>query len=98
MYICAYTDHVNYQWDPEKAKSNRKKHGVSFADAVTIFSDELALTIEDESSDEQRFITMGMDIFGKILLVAYTWRGNNIRLISARKTTAKERKEYEERK
>jgi uncharacterized DUF497 family protein len=98
MYICAYNSHVNYQWDPEKAKSNRKKHGVSFADAVAVFSDEFALTVEDESSEEQRFVTMGMDVVGRLILVVYTWRGNNIRLISARKATAGERKEYKERR
>jgi uncharacterized DUF497 family protein len=46
MYMCAYNIHVSYQWDPEKAKSNRKKHGVSFADAVAVFSDEFALTLK----------------------------------------------------
>jgi uncharacterized DUF497 family protein len=78
MYMCAYNVHVNYQWDPEKAKSNRKKHGVSFADAVAVFSDGFALTVEDESSEEQRFVTMGMDVLGRLILVVYTWRGNNI--------------------
>jgi uncharacterized DUF497 family protein len=81
-----------------EAKSNRKKHGVSFADAVAVFSDEFALTVEDKSSEEQRFVTMGMDVLGRLILVVYTWRGNNIRLISARKATAGERKEYKERR
>jgi uncharacterized protein len=71
---------------------------VPFADAVTVFSDEFALTVEDKSSEEQRFVTMGMDVLGGIILVVYSWRGNNIRLISARKATTKERKEYEERR
>jgi uncharacterized protein len=98
MYICAYIIHVNHQWDPGKAKSNRKKHGVSFADAVAVFSDEFALTVEDESSEEQRFVTMRMDVLERLILVVYTWRGNNIRLISARKATDGERKEYKERR
>jgi hypothetical protein len=87
---------MDYQWDPEKARSNQKKHGVSFADAVTVFSDDRALTIEDEEPPEQRFITLGMDALGRILLVVYTYRENSIRIISARKATARERKQYEE--
>jgi uncharacterized DUF497 family protein len=71
---------------------------VSFADAVAVFSDEFALTVEDKSSEEQRFVTMGMDVVGRLILVVYTWRGNNIRLISARKATVGERKEYTERR
>jgi len=58
---------VNYQWDKEKAEANLLKHGVSFADAVSIFSDDAALTIEDVDPDEQRFVTIGMDGFGRIL-------------------------------
>jgi uncharacterized DUF497 family protein len=53
---------------PEESKVERKKHGVSFADAVAVFSDEFALTVEDESSEEQRFVTMGMDVLGRIIL------------------------------
>jgi hypothetical protein len=86
---------VNYQWDKEKAKANLLKHGVSFADAVTVFSDDAALTIEDDDPDEQRFVTIGMDILGRLLVVAYTWRGRHIRVISARKATARERRHYE---
>jgi glycogen synthase len=54
VYICAYNVSVNYQWDKEKAKANLLKHGVSFADAVTVFSDDAALTIEDDEPDEQK--------------------------------------------
>jgi uncharacterized protein len=86
---------VNYQWDKEKAKANFLKHGVSFADAVAVFSDDAALTIEDDGPDEQRFATIGMDAFGRVLVVAYTWRDEEIRVISARQATARERAQYE---
>ena len=86
---------MNYQWDREKAKANLLKHGISFADAVAAFSDDAALTIEDDDPDEQRFVTIGMDAFGRVLVVAYTWRDEEIRVISARKATARERAQYE---
>ena len=86
---------MNYQWDKEKAKANLLKHGVSFADAATVFSDDSAMTIEDDDPDEQRLVTIGMDAFGRVLVVVYTWRGEDIRVISARKATARERRHYE---
>jgi uncharacterized DUF497 family protein len=89
---------MDYQWDPNKAKSNLKKHGVRFADAVSVFEDENAVTIEDEHESENRFITIGRDILLRILVVVYTFRGHIIRIISARKATARERKIYEEQK
>jgi len=85
-----------YQWDPNKAKSNLKKHGVSFADAVGVFEDENAITLEDEHEGESRFITIGRDFLRRILVVVYTFRGMIIRIISARKATARERKIYED--
>jgi len=87
---------MSYQWDPNKAKSNLKKHSVSFADAVGVFEDENAITIEDEHESENRFITIGRDFLRRILVVVYTFRGVIIRIISARKATARERKIYEE--
>jgi uncharacterized DUF497 family protein len=87
---------MTYQWDDDKATANLRKHGIDFADAVSVFSDDLAITIPDERFDEERFITVGMDAFGRVLLVVYTWRGNEIRLISARQATRRERKQYEE--
>ena len=87
---------MTYQWDNGKATANLRKHGIDFADAVSVFSDDLAITIPDERFDEERFITVGMDAFGRVLVVVYTWRGNEIRLISARKATRPERKQYEE--
>lgn len=72
------------------------KHGIDFADAVSVFSDELAITIFDERFEEERFVTIGTDYFNRILVVVYTLRDDEIRLISARKATRKERKQYEE--
>jgi len=90
---------INYQWDPEKAVLNQRKHNIDFADAVGIFEDEWALTFEDiNSRGEQRFITIGTDFLGRILIVVYTHRENAIRLISARAATRAERKEYEQRR
>jgi uncharacterized protein len=85
-----------YQWDRNKAATNFNKHGIDFADAVFVFSDDLAVTVNDERFDEERFITIGIDAFGRVLVVVYTLRGNDIRLISARKATRPERTEYEE--
>jgi uncharacterized DUF497 family protein len=87
-----------FEWDPEKAQKNHKKHGISFADAVEVLSDEYAITIEDRSSQEQRYITIGLDALGRILVVVYTWRGESIRIISARKAAARERTEYGEQR
>jgi uncharacterized DUF497 family protein len=87
---------VDFEWDPDKAASNRLKHGVSFADAVAVFEDELALTISDDVSDEERFIILGTNALGQLLVVVYTWRGpERIRIISARKATRQERTQYE---
>ncbi|MBW4688193.1 MAG: BrnT family toxin [Komarekiella atlantica HA4396-MV6] len=68
---------------------------MDFADAVSVFADDAAITIVDEHPDEERFITIGMDAFGRILVVVYTWRDECIRLISARKATRYERIQYE---
>ena len=67
-----------------------------FADAVSVFSDDLAITIPDERFDEERFVTIGVDVFGRVLVVVYTMRGDEIRFISARKATRQERQQYEE--
>jgi hypothetical protein len=86
---------MGYHWDAKKAEANLAKHGVDFADAVTALEDDAALTVEDDSPDEERFVTMGVDALGRILVIVYTWRGENVRLISARKATSRERKQYE---
>lgn len=85
-----------YQWDSDKAATNLNKHGIDFADAVLVFSDDLAVTVSDERFNEERFITIGIDAFDRVLVVVYTWRDNEIRLISARRATRSERTQYEE--
>ena len=85
-----------YQWDSDKAIANLRKHGIDFADAVAILSDDIAITVQDERFDEERFITIGMDGLGRVIVVVYTWRGNDIRLISARPATRAECRQYEE--
>jgi uncharacterized DUF497 family protein len=86
-----------YEWDPAKARRNLEKHGVDFADAAIALEDEFALTIEDpKSAAERRFITLGADPTGRLLAVVYTFRGERIRIISARKATSHERRTYEE--
>lgn len=85
------------EWDPVKARANFTKHGVRFADAVTALEDDSALTIPDLSpEDEERWVTMGLDAFGRLLVVVYTWRGERVRLISARQATPDERRQYED--
>jgi uncharacterized DUF497 family protein len=98
MYLCAYNWTVEFEWDRSKAALNLKRHRVDLADAVSVLYDELAVTVPDDSTDEERFLTVGMDAFGRILVVAYTWRGERVRLISARKATPKERRHYEGRR
>jgi hypothetical protein len=88
---------MDFEWDPGKAAANLEKHGVDFADAVGAFFDDFALTLEDEGSTEERYVTVGMDVLGRILVVVYTWRSKAIRIISARKADASERRQYEER-
>jgi uncharacterized protein len=87
---------MRYEWDPAKAEANQKKHGIRFADAVAVFSDEQALTLDDPHPEEERYVTIGMDAFARLLVVVYTWRGEVIRLISARKATRAERIQYAE--
>ena len=87
---------VEFEWDADKAAANLRKHGVDFADAVPALEDDLALTMRDPDSDyEERFITLGHDPYGRLLVVVYTWRGERLRPISARKATGKERRRYE---
>lgn len=87
---------VRFQFDPAKAASNLKKHAVSFADAEGVFYDPLAIHLLDpDPDDEERFVAVGMDSTGRILVVVYTLRGNEVRLISARRATLQEVKEYE---
>ena len=83
-------------FDPNKAASNLRKHGVSFAEAETVLYDLLALTREDEDADgEARFVTLGLGGEGRLLVVVWTQREDHIRLISARLATRNERRAYE---
>jgi len=86
---------MKYEWDPAKATANLRKHGIEFADAVTVFADPLAATRADDEPDEERFVTIGVEASGELLVVVYTWRGSRIRIISARKATRRERRDYE---
>ena len=87
---------VEFEWDEEKAFANLRKHGVDFADAALAFEDDFALTMRDPHSEhEERFVTMGHDPYGRLLVVVYTWRGERIRIISARPATGRERHRYE---
>jgi hypothetical protein len=86
------------EWDSAKAATNLAKHGIDFADAVFVLEDDFALTIRDPGSEsEERWITLGMDALGRLLVVVYTWRRQKLRLISARPATPRERREYEEK-
>lgn len=89
---------MQFEWDPAKAAENLSKHGVSFEEAATVFRDPLSATgaDPDHSVGEARFVTFGVSTSGRLLVVAHTERGDTIRIISARLTTAGERKIYEE--
>jgi len=89
---------LEFEWDEDKAKGNLKKHGVSFEEASSIFGDPLALTIPDplHSEEEDRFVTLGESHRRRLLVVISTDRGDDIRIISARVATRRERKDYEE--
>ncbi len=90
-----------FEWDAHKARANEAKHGISFDEAATIFSDPLALTVADpeHSLDERRFVTVGMSPSSRLLVVVHADRSQDIiRLISARRANATERTDYEEKK
>jgi len=85
-------------WDPLKAETNLQKHGVHFSDAEVVLYDPLALSMEDNDAiGEDRYVAVGKDATNRILVVIYTYRGENIRLISARSATRKETQNYEKR-
>ncbi|HMF57876.1 MAG TPA: BrnT family toxin [Pyrinomonadaceae bacterium] len=89
---------MEFEWDPKKAKSNLRKHKISFDEAATVFNDLLSLTFADEahSKAERRYVTLGMSHRARILVAAHTMRGEKVRIISARKAKSRERKWYEE--
>jgi hypothetical protein len=91
---------MSCEWDPRKDESNFRKHGVRFAEAEQVFVDDYAVTNRDDESSlhEQRFVSIGMGMKGRVLVVVYCYRGSKIRIISARPAEAHESKQYEERR
>lgn len=89
---------LRFEWDPQKAAVNLAKHGVSFDEARTVFADPLGKIVDDprHSAEEQRFVVLGHSERRRLLAVMFTDRGEAIRLISARRATRRERREYEE--
>lgn len=85
---------MEFEWDENKAQANLRKHRVDFADAATVLSDERAIVISDDEPDEERYVVLGMDALGRVLVVVYTPRGDQIRLLSARRATRNERAQY----
>ena len=89
---------MHFNWEADKAKHNCRNHGVSFLEAVTVFGDPLSKTVADpdHSLVEDRYIIVGCSEKGRLLMVAHTDRANEIRIISARELTRRERRQYEE--
>jgi len=90
---------LTFEWDEKKANENLEKHGVSFDEAKTVFNDPFSVTIydPDHSIDEHRYIDIGLSSKGRLIVVSYIERGEKIRIISSRKATKKEQKDYEEK-
>lgn len=87
---------MNIDWDPNKARANSANHGVLFSDAEAVLYDPNGITREnDRAEGEQRFVTLGLDALGRVLVVVYTYRGDTIRIISARRATRNEVRAYE---
>lgn len=89
---------LEFEWDRRKAALNNRKHGVSFEEAATAFGDPRSLTVPDpeHSRDEDRFVLLGVSYQGRLLVVVHTERGDNLRIISARRATKRERQQYGE--
>jgi hypothetical protein len=95
MHERAYDLRMDVEWDSAKALSNLRKHGVDFADAVSALEDEGALTRPDpDARDEERFVSLGMDAEGRVLVTVFSMRAETVRLISARKASPGERRRY----
>jgi len=89
---------MEFEWDPEKAETNERKHGISFHEGATVFDDPLAFTFSDpdHSDDEERSLTFGLSRFNRLVVLSHTQRRDKTRIISARLMTRQERKIYEE--
>ncbi len=89
---------MNFEWDQAKARSNLAKHGVSFDEASTVFGDPLSVTLRDptHSQEEDRFVTIGVSSKLNAVVVVHTDRADAVRIVSARRAAARERKSYEE--
>jgi uncharacterized protein len=89
---------MEFEWNPEKAVINRRKHSISFQEAATVFDDSLSVTFPDpdHSIGESRYVIIGMSALGQLLVVSHTDRGNRTRIISARKASRQEKRFYEE--
>jgi hypothetical protein len=87
---------MEYEWEPAKAKANLRKHKIAFTDAALALEDPRALTMADpDASGEQRFVSLGADPNGRVLVTVFTPRGRRTRIISSRKATKNERRAYE---
>ena len=91
---------LTFEWDQNKSEKNERKHGIKFEEAKTVFNDPFAITIDDpdHSYGEHHYIDIGFSSKGDVLVVWYTERNDNIRIIGCRKATRSERKKYEEKK
>jgi uncharacterized DUF497 family protein len=89
---------MDFEWDDSKAEANERKHGVSFAEAATVFGDPLAVTFfdPDHSDEEDRFLSIGMSADGRVIILSHTDRDDRIRIISARQASRSEREGYED--
>jgi uncharacterized DUF497 family protein len=87
---------VTFQWDRDKARDNLRKHRVDFADAATVFEDPQALTRDDPHPREERFVTLGMDALGRLLVVCWSSRDDEFRIISARRANRAETLQYQQ--
>lgn len=89
---------ATFEWDPAKDAANRRKHGVSFREAIPAFMDPLSVTIRDpdHSDEEERYQLLGENHKGKLLVVSHTDREDHIRIISVRKADRRERRQYEQ--
>jgi len=86
---------AEFEWDSGKAAANLRKHGVAFQDAVTVFDDEQAMTIRDpDAAGEARFVSMGSDAAGRVLVIVFSLPGDRVRIISARRASRGERLAY----